>query len=199
MNRNKLFFPSTSLITLAILMSYISLFSCTSASTNKKCAEDTIFVSYFIPEIENSVRITCNMMSDYSRKLKTEDIIYLDDDDFKNIQKILILNAETRLDKECDTRLIIESDSLKMCIGNFISSSDISSKINFAIDSIVYFIKCKSDYYNFKKSEYLACDNLIQKFGIPSDYVYQENEQENQWQIKMMRKIAFVKKRKESF
>ncbi len=193
MNRKKYFFPSTSLITLVVSMLYISLFSCTSASTNKKCAEDTIFVSYFIPEIENSVRITCNMMSDNSRKLKTEDIIYLDDDVFNNIQEILILNAETRLDKECDSRLIIESDSLKMCVGN--CSSDISSKINFSIDSIVYFVKCKSNYYNFKKTEDLACDNLIQKFGIPSDYVYQENEQKKQWQIKMMRKIAFVKKK----
>lgn len=187
----KLFFPSIlSLIVFVAPMMCASLFPCSSTNIKNKCAEDTIFVSYFIPEIDNSVRITCKMMSSYSHKLKTEEIIHLDDEEFKKIQYLLALNAQMMLDKECDARLIIETDSFKMCIGNF---ADLSKKTEYPFESTIYFIKSKSGYYNCKKSEELADDRHIMKFGIPLDYVYQEYRPQNQLQIKIMRKIAFIK------
>lgn len=161
---------------------------------NSKSTTDTIFVLYYVTDIESSVRITKDSIAYHAEKLGTEDIIPLKKKDFNQIKNLVIACHSDSVNQEYDSRIHLKVDTFQMCLPYYegiISQKDIAYK-NL---ETVYLLKWKSGFYNTIPKNELKHQRLLNEFGIPKDYHFIRYSS-SEPPFKLLRKVAFVKESK---
>jgi hypothetical protein len=143
---------------------------------------------------ETPVRKSCNEIAEASSKAKTDCMVNLDSEDYKRIKAFLNQNILAEYSNECDARFYVKSDSSEFCFGTtlppclYCNDNGNSEKGM----RILYLIKWKSGFYNCLDKNYLLCDELIEKYGIPVDYEYRRVE-DNETDVNEVKKFAIKK------
>lgn len=175
------------------------LCSCQISKREAKTDErDTIFISYYPYIFDTNIRISCASMAKESSEIGLDSIIPIRKDYFDKM-KLYIKNQQPIQNTDgCDTRIYVRNGTSELCMGGFISClCDINDNDLEEDLECTYLIKWKSGYFNcFNKNE-LTNDKSIEKFGIPDDYNYDDNndspEDHNKvTKIKSIRKIALI-------
>uniref|UniRef100_A0AB33IRC3 Uncharacterized protein n=1 Tax=Prevotella sp. GTC17253 TaxID=3236793 RepID=A0AB33IRC3_9BACT len=90
----------------------------------------------------------------------------------------------------CDSRLLIQLDSMHLCIGTNNCISDLGSNLERNDMNTIYLIKWKIGYYNLYEKEDLKDIPEIKLFGIPRDYkhyVSDCNKPKKEFMMKVLR------------
>lgn len=137
---------------------------------------DTILIVYLTGAVETISRIDCKSMAnnDYYKKM-IADTLRISHNAFSSI-RCFLRNKRTRKDESpCNSRMYIKLDSFSVCIGDLYCACNLDDRVVDINLETIYFIKCKSGYYNYFSKEQLLDDKCIKKFGIPKDYKYQRS------------------------
>lgn len=178
---------------------FFLLCSCQDSKKDTKTDErDTIFVSYYPYIFDTNIRISCASMAKESSEIGLDSIIPIQKDYFDKM-KLYIKNKQTIQNTDgCDTRIYIKNGTSELCMGGFVSClCNINDNILEEDIECTFLIKWKSGYFNcFNKNE-LIYDKSIEKFGIPDDYNYVENNDSPEapnkvTKIKSIKKIALI-------
>lgn len=156
---------------------------------------DTIFVLYYVTNVETPIRMTKEQIAHHAEMVDLENIISLEEKEFKQIENLIKACHNDSTNQEYDARVYLKVDTFQMCLPyheSIISSKDIVYKYL----KTVYLLKWKSGFYNSMPLDELKYQLLIVNFGIPQDYHFQSC-QNNAPPFKLVRKVAFVKSKKQ--
>jgi len=182
-------------------MKYIIIFSCTLLFAcschnggQKGCAisTDTIFVYYYVTDVETSIRMTIEELSCHAEKSRPEEVISIDDGEYELIKKMILACHKDSTNQKYDARIYLKVDTFEMCLPYYekvISKKDVTYKY---LKSI-YLLKWRSGFYNSIQESEFKYFQLLKKYGIPQDYHFISYNSLAP-PFKLARKIALVKK-----
>ena len=102
---------------LSILYMFIVVCSCNnSRQENRVNPADTIFVLYYVKDIETSVRLTKENIARYAEKTKIEEIIPLKDEEYEQIKNLIIACHTDSTNQKYDSRILLGIDTFQMCL-----------------------------------------------------------------------------------
>ena len=180
---------------LSILYMLIVVCSCNnSRQENRVNPADTIFVLYYVKDIETSVRLTKENIARYAEKTKIEEIIPLKDEEYEQIKNLIIACHTDSTNQKYDSRILLGIDTFQMCLPYY---DDIISHNGILYKDLktVYLLKWKSGFYNTIPKDELKHQKLLNELGIPKDYHYISYDSSVP-PFKLLRKVAFVKNHK---
>ena len=141
---------------------------------------DTIFVTYAPYLFESSVMTSCRELAEDAKcdsvQLVVKEISLVDYDLIADFIKNVDYNGE---DSACEARVHIKMGDRELCISDFICCAcNLDDKgIDTSNDEYaIYKLKQLSGYYNCFDSLDIQYDELIQKYGIPKDYRYENKK-----------------------
>lgn len=157
------------------LLCCANMLSCCSrysgARPDKQMVYDTIFVSYQEGLYEASAAITCKQMKDWSADEDVAEIVVIDKDDYDAICSYLSETSGKGTVREgCEARLYVQVSTYEMCVGDLGCGCDVDDNTLPTDKYALYLIRSLSGYYNYLDSLDLQYDNLINEFGIPTNY-----------------------------
>ena len=160
------------------VISILGTVTCLLSSCHQKGPEydkqyDSIIVAFYPYLYESSVSTTCKDMEHYMKQSNKSIVKYINVEDYHHFCSIL--NKRKHIEFSCESRIYIQMDTIKVCLGGLISCAcdndgvglDISPEENYWIKSII-------GYYNWFKDDDLIYDTGIRQFGIPQNYHYTE-------------------------
>ena len=180
---------------LLIIFTCILLFVCSCHYGGQKghaISTDTIFVYYYVIDVETSACITIEELSRRAEKLRAEEVITIDNSEYKLIKKMILECHNDSTNQENDARIYLKLDTFEMCLPY---SENLISKKDHAYNNLrsVYLLKWRSGFYNSIRETDLKYFWLLKKYGIPQDYHFISYNSLAP-PFKLTRKIALVKK-----
>lgn len=160
------------------ILTTLFLFSCDIKDKIKPVPNCDIEVLYIPGLINTSTPYTAKKMRQKMLAAIPQDTIFVDDNVFCELNTLAdsISTTNDQAQHIYDGRLYVKWDSLEICIDTFNDCYNLHDRRLAISDKIIYFLKCKSGYYNTLPKEYLEkYDRPIKRFGLPKDYVYKFN------------------------
>ncbi len=174
-----------------IICTFLFICSCNyGRQENDVKQADSIFMLYYVTNVETSIRLTKENISHQAERTEIEDVIPLDEKDFDQIKKLIITCHSDSINQKYDARIHLRIDTFQMCLpynDNILSQKDII----YQDFKTVYLLKWKSGFYNTIPKDELKNQNLLKKFGIPQDYHFVSYESSAP-PFKLVHKVAFV-------
>lgn len=154
---------------IVILSCFIVAFVSCSTTKSDDCPYITVF--YYSGHFEPSLPLTYSKLVEAEKNSIITDTIVIRPSLYHsikdNMRSTTVLSTDA---KWLDTRVLIQLDSICVCISIFndVVSSD-STQVSFSSKDI-YEIKKATGYYNTFNIQELQFDSLIQQYGIPDNY-----------------------------
>ncbi len=132
--------------------------------------KDSIVVCYEQRRFETSIAVSRKEMSMISDRMSIDTTIALDNHDFTNLVDFIKSAHQDPVNKRCDARIYVKTDTFDMCLSDFTDRWCISDSSNRSSRYMIYFIKWRCGYYNLFSEDEIKYDTILNEFGVPKDY-----------------------------
>lgn len=179
---------------LIIYIVVICFLSCSIHRSKSHLSETNSIVVWFKKGwVEHSMPVSCSFIFERVLDRKADTIIKIRNKDFYSIKKAMKKAKTITQNGYCDAKMFVWADMMKFCICDFNRVyNDKDEQVSFDL-SVIYFIRCKSGYYNYFEKEDLLYFEEIKRFGIPADYKYAFSNIKRPFRIKPSSKIVFIR------